>query len=87
MSNYLTPQKMFNVGFLPADSGNVRIKQGLMPQEISNDCVYTVEQYGYGNLPKECNNKNMYPAKQAQMSYDLPKIPDNCPCLRYIKAP
>jgi hypothetical protein len=87
MSNYLTPQKMFNVGFLPPNSANVRIKQGLMPQEISNDCLYTHESYSYGYLPKECNIKNMQPAKQVQMSYDLPKISDDCPCARYVRAP
>lgn len=78
---------MFNTGFLPADSGNIRIKQGLMPQEISNDCLNTVEPYSYGNLPKECSIKNMQPAKQVQMSYDLPKISDDCPCVRYLRAP
>ena len=83
----MTPQKMFNVGFLPSNLANVRIKQGLMPQEISNDCLHTVEPYSYGYLPKECNIKNMQPAKQVQMSYDLPKISDDCPCARYVRAP
>ena len=36
MSNYLVAPKLYNTGFIPPSAAALRIKQGLVPQDISN---------------------------------------------------
>jgi hypothetical protein len=89
MSNYLVTSKYYNTGFIPPTAAALRIKQGLEPQDISNACAYTPPSFSATgkNTGASCNPGAMYPAKQTKLSYGLPQIPDNCPCLDYIKAP
>jgi hypothetical protein len=91
MSNYLVASKLYNTGFIPPSATQLRIKQGLIPQDISNACAYTLppkSAYAGQTHPQRVPNQTgLYPAKQVQMTYDLPSIPDNCPCLDYIQAP
>ena len=91
MNNYLIAPKLYNIGFITPNSATLRIKQGLIPQDISNACAYTspLKIMNVGQLNKNgvSLQTGLYPAKQVQMSYNLPEIPDNCPCLDYIRAP
>jgi hypothetical protein len=34
-----------------------------------------------------CNDQILYPIKNLDVKYGLPKISDNCPCTDFIKAP
>lgn len=91
MSNYLVAPKLYNTGFISPNAAALRIKQGLAPQDISNACAYipppNSAYLGQTYPTKATYQTGLYPAKQVQMSYDLPEIPDNCPCLDYIRAP
>jgi len=92
MSNYLVASKLYNTGFIPFSAASLRIKQGLAPQDITNACAYVAPPafaYPSQGIPSgaKCNQKNLYPAKQSEISYGIPSIPNSCPCLDYIKAP
>lgn len=65
---------MYNTGFIHPGATAVRIKQGLTPQIITNACESNQQ-----------TQNDMYSAKQVKLDYGLPTIPDNCPCLDYIK--
>jgi hypothetical protein len=87
MNNYLVAPKLYNTGFINPKANELRIKQGLAPQDVSNACDYNtfseLDKY-QGTQPNEIHQKRLYPAKQTQLDYGLPQIPDNCPCLDYI---
>ena len=81
MNNYLIPPRFYNTGFIPRTARDLRIKQGLSPQDVSNDCLVIKNK-------SVCNNDLLYPAKQVEISYGSSgKIPNNCPCLDYIQPP
>lgn len=89
MSNYLLIAKQYNTGFLPDDS-NLRIKQGLDPQQIANACAYlppSFTTYSPQGTPygATCNNTALKPAQQVHWNYGIPEIPDNCPCTKYLQ--
>ena len=88
MSNYIVAPKLYNTGFIPPAAAQLRIKQGLAPQDITNACAYTPpdnSSYAGQSVPKGATG--LYPAKQVQMSYGSPEIPNNCPCLDYVQPP
>lgn len=96
MSNYLRATRLYNTGFIPGDATQIRLRQGLAPQDVTNACAYVpvetdgaVRALSTRGLPNGavCNQKNLYPAQQAQLSYGVPPVPDDCPCLDYIRAP
>lgn len=60
-TNYIVAPRLYNTGFIPESASALRIKQGLAPQDISNDCMLD---------NNTCNIYNMYPAKQTQLKYD-----------------
>lgn len=76
MSNYLLIPKNYNTGYLP-DNSYLRIIQGLDPQQIANTCAY-INTSTY-------NNTTLKPAQQVQLKYNIPEIPNNCPCAKYLK--
>ena len=95
--NYLTKPILYNTGFL-LDDKELRIKQGLLPQGLSNNCYVNINQpikNEYISRNIEDNNllKNPYynnvlfPIKQPFVNYGIPPIPYNCPCLRNMRAP
>jgi len=97
MNNSIPTTKFFNTGFLSQSLiGEMRIKQGLMPQTISNDCLNSYSKEGYvlsKNLlntrynPPISNNR-MYPALETPLpTYGLRPIPSNAPCARYVQPP
>jgi hypothetical protein len=74
---YLKKPSLFKTGFLPNDS-DIRLKQGLIPQNNSNLC--------YCNN-SVCNNKVLYPFPATQWYYDKKgHIPKDCDCAKYVKA-
>ncbi len=81
MSKYIKISPYYTAGYIPESDYQSRINQGLDPQDFANACVYNEQ-----NQPVN-KNMNLYPAKQVQMSYGIPSIPNNCPCTDYIKAP
>lgn len=89
MSNYSNYRKIplqFNVGFLPENAADLRIKQGLAPQNVSSACACVLPVQVSSPCAK-CDQTSMYPAKQVQLSYGIPEVPDGCPCTRYVRAP
>lgn len=79
MSNDINSSKLYNTGFIP-NTSQLRIKQGLSPQVVSNACI----------LPNQLNqnifNTKFYPLKNIDVDYKLPEIPDNCICLHNISG-
>ena len=82
--NFLVKPKLWNLGFISNKAEELRIKQGLDPQKISNICLYKPED---NQQYIDCNSKNLKPAKQVELEYNIPKIPNTCPCTDYIQAP
>jgi len=88
MNNYTISPRLYNLGYIPSNAPEIRIKQGLLPQNISNDCLYSPYQnLKMGSPYLECNSANLYPTKVVHMSYGIPSVPNTCPCTDYIKAP
>ena len=89
--NYIIAPKLFNTGFIPHTSNEIRIRQGLTPQDVTNACMYDRTIQEIVNTPNQCyplcNKQNLYPAKQVVMNYDTPSPNDNCICLRYVQPP
>lgn len=86
MSNYLVAPKLYKTGFLSSNANVLRIKQGLTPQDISNVCYIPSPSTNtsYDEIQREITQSDFHPAKQTQLDYRLPKIPNNCPCLDYL---
>ena len=65
--------KLYNTGYISHKIvTEVRQKQDLQPQDLSNDC--------------HVNPRVMYPTPVTPLpTYDLPSIPSNCNCLIYLK--
>ena len=90
MDNYFVPPKLYNTGFINTKANELRIKQGLAPQDISNACNYNSINSNLHKYQKKQTQRDtiyqdrLYPAKQTQLDYGLPQIPDNCPCLDYM---
>ena len=79
---------LFNTGFLK-NSAESRIKQGLLPQELSNQCEYvtnptsTLLQRSGG----VCNNKLLYPFYAVPITYNLKPIKSDCSCIKMNSIP
>jgi len=76
--NYIRNPSLFNTGLLPPQA-QIRIKQGLDPQEISNVC----------QIQKEngvCNNELLYPF-YVDNRPEPDSIPNDKACARYVQAP
>ena len=87
---YIPNPKLFNTGFLPNTSES-RLKQGLLPQQISNDCQFTEPG---ANLMSDmarvggvCNNCYLYPFYSPSPALAPGSIPKGCQCTRYVLAP
>ena len=82
---------MFNTGFLPPNSNAARVQQGLLPQNIANDCGYNYRGRSTGLAGKPVN---MYPAGVTPLpTYGFKPIPTNCPkwgyppCTQWVQPP
>ena len=70
--NYLTKPILYNTGYLLSDN-DLRLKQALMPQDLSSDCFNVIPNFSNTIYCKNChgylNNQNRYNAfKLAQSS-------------------
>ena len=80
---YLQRKKLYNTGYLP-NTTDIRQKQGLMSQEVTNDCV---DQYALRS-PPTCNNQTLYPLTLGFRNYgQAGMIPSDCPCARFVLPP
>lgn len=88
-NQYIKISDMYKTGFIPFTASDIRIKQGLLPQNISNDCIVDLPVNVNGIKPSSavCNNMDLYPGIVTQYSYGLPDISDSCQCTIYLKAP
>jgi len=98
--NYLTKPVLYNTGFLLNDK-ELRIKQGLLPQGLSNNCYVDVNTNKPANASQSMSydieennllknpyyNNILFPIKQPYVNYGTPSVPYNCPCLRNMRAP
>jgi len=79
---------MYNTGFIPEDAYKARIRQGLVPQDITNACAYVepsmTKQGVYAGA--SCNCANLYPAPSVRMRYNVPFCKCGS-CTEYIQAP
>ena len=77
--------KFFNTGLIPKNSDQLRIEQGLLPQNPANLCAFNFE----GTVSGEAGNPvKLYPAYQVpQPTYGLGKIKDDCNCTINVQAP
>jgi hypothetical protein len=76
-NNSLKAPTLFSTGFLP-DTSKMRIKQGLLPQQISNQC------FDSNNSNETCDDKNIYPFPSSQLSYGKHSSPLKCSCSRFL---
>jgi hypothetical protein len=60
--------KLYMTGYIPETENNLRIKQGLLQQNISNICSNNL-------IP--CNQQNLYPSSVVQME----TVPTDSACL------
>ena len=84
MNNYLTKPKLYNTGFLFNDTDS-RIKQGLMPQDLSSNCFYGINEKKL--LINPYYNNPLFPIRGIYVNYEDKQIPNNSPCLLNIRSP
>jgi|UniRef100_A0A6C0J230 hypothetical protein len=89
MNNSIKSKKFYSTGFIPLSNDQTRQSQGLRSQLISNSCVNELVDSSLGLVATKPNeeslNNIMYPSKAVKLTYDLPKIPKNSTCLRYLR--
>jgi hypothetical protein len=95
-NTYIVAPKLNKLGFISTDSSDLRIKQGLAPQTNSNTCVYVAPNsmaYPTNGIPEGAyyNKEDMrdycgYSSEKTELSFGIPIIPNDCPCLDYIRS-
>ena len=84
--NYLTKPRLYDTGFLKNDKVS-RIKQGLLPQTLSNNCYVT--KTGFINDTKLVENPYynnvFFPIRMPFAEYETQPIPDNAICARNLR--
>jgi hypothetical protein len=86
---YLKAPSLYNTGFIKSNYNDyLRMKQGLMPQNLASDCFSPPDWTSY-NVPVEpqyaCNGPNMYPVNFYNLSYGNNPPSNACPCTRYVQ--
>ena len=78
---------LYNTGLIVNDD-ILRMKQGLIPQNLASVCeapayssLYKIPAYG------TCNNTNLYPFPAVQFNYGQAEIPNTCNCTAYVQPP
>jgi hypothetical protein len=81
MSNNIQQNKfiiepcLYNIGRI-YDNSILRLKQGLRPQTLVNNCMEI----------KDLVCTNMYPVPSTKLSFGTPEIPNNASCVRYLNT-
>ncbi len=87
---YLNTPNINKLGFFNGNYNDyLRMKQGLMPQNLSSDCYSPPDWTSY-NVPVNtnymCNGYNMYPIKLPYPDYGSAPPSDSCSCTRYVQS-
>jgi hypothetical protein len=69
--------KLYSTGYIPETENNLRIKQGLLQQNISNICSINLTNV------TPCNQQNLYPSGVVQMETG----PIEYVCLHNFRSP
>lgn len=80
---------MFNTGFLPVNSNDMRVQQGLLPQNFANNCAFNHQGSTTG---LSGNPVNMYPAAVTSLpTYGMKPVicpgKGYPPCAQWIQPP
>lgn len=87
---YLKNPTINKLGFFNANYNDyLRMKQGLMPQNLSSTCYSPPNWYSY-NVPVDtnymCNGYNMYPIKLPYPDYESTPPSNSCKCTTYVQS-
>ena len=87
---YIKSPNLNKIGFFNGNYNDfLRMKQGLMPQNLSSDCYSPPDWTSYEvpvNVNYMCNGNNMSPIKLPYPDYESEYPSDNCECTRYVKT-
>lgn len=72
--------KLYTTGYISENETNLRIKQGLLQQNISNICSINFTEV------KLCDQNTLYPSGVVQMD-TVTNIPVNSACLHNFRSP
>ena len=86
---YLKAPTLNKLGFFNGNQNDyLRMKQGLMPQNLSSDCYSPPNWTSYDvpvNPKYMCNGINMYPIKLPYPNYGSQYPSDRCECTKYVQ--
>lgn len=87
---YIKAPNLNNTGYInPNYNDYLRMKQGLMPQNLASDCFSPPNWSSYSvpvNMPYSCMGENKYPIKLPRPNYGNKPPSDNIPCTRYVQS-
>ena len=72
---FIIAPSLYNIGSF-CDNPELRIKQGLRPQTLMNNCI----------KDKQLLCTNMFPIPSTKLTYGTPEIPNNASCVRYLNT-
>jgi hypothetical protein len=84
--NYITAPKLYNTGFIPPSSTQLRMKQDLYPQTIASLCQYATPE-AISNVATPGYHDSLYPIHFISPDYGPGSVPNDCQCLQYIQPP
>tara|TARA_Y100000389_G_C17459622_1_gene520710 strand:+ start:749 stop:1033 length:285 start_codon:yes stop_codon:yes gene_type:complete len=91
MSDNIKTKRFYSTGFIPLSNDESRRKQGLSSQLVTNVCIADNRNILSFIHPINSNSPNnsmlnevMYPVTQPKVEYNLPIIPKNSSCLRFL---
>lgn len=87
---YFKVPNLNTTGFINGNYNDyLRMKQGLMPQNLASDCYSPPDWTNY-RVPVQtqymCNGPNMYPITLPRVNYGSAPPSDSCPCTRYVQT-
>ena len=88
---YLKAPSLHDTGYINTNYNDyLRMKQGLMPQNLSSNCYSPPTSYSY-NVPVDrkyaCNGPNFYPITFPNVDYGSDPPANNCGCVKYVLSP
>ena len=85
---YLKAPSLYKTGYLNSNYNDyLRMKQGLLPQNLASDCYSPPCAYSY-NVPVDIEydwkGPNKYPISFPEVNYGSNPPPDTANCVRYV---
>jgi len=85
---YLKSPSLYKTGFIdPNYNDYLRMKQGIMPQNLASDCYSPPCNYSY-NVPVDkkysCKGPNKYPITFPDVNYGNKPPSNSSTCVRYV---